>query len=391
MATRRAIIAGGAGAFVLGALGWRAWNRGVFAGHDTAAYQPWKDWQGTAGEETRRPLHAAILAANPHDTQPWLFAPEGNSIIVIADRARHLGSFDPFRREMHLGLGCAIENLVHAARAFGFDAQVMSTDGALTLSPDDALIAAAHVTLTPATPFRDALFDAIPMRHTNRGPYRRDQQISPQILRGFADAIASPHVRLVFFDNSGAGNALGEMMVDATSQIIADPQMSADSARWFRMDPHEIAKHRDGVTLDTAGLSPMMVAASKMLPDVSTETADAYWLSNTKDIHVGTAPVLGIMLVQDRLDMAQAIEAGRAWQRLHLAATAAGLAAQPVNQPVEMIDRNQMLGRSDAFMPELVKLAQAPGWQPTFTFRMGVAERPAKPSPRRPLKDVVRA
>jgi hypothetical protein len=37
--------------------------------------------------------------------------------------------------------------------------------------------------------------------------------------------------------------------------------------------------------------------------------------------------------------MAQSIAAGRAWQRLHLAATAEGIAAQPLNQPVEMIRR----------------------------------------------------
>jgi len=52
-----------------------------------------------------------------------------------------------------------------------------------------------------------------------------------------------------------------------------------------------------------------------------------------------------MLLVRDRLDMRTAIQAGRAWQRLHLAATANGLAAQPLNQPVEWIDRAAMLGR----------------------------------------------
>jgi hypothetical protein len=35
-------------------------------------------------------------------------------------------------------------------------------------------------------------------------------------------------------------------------------------------------------------------------------------------------------------------------------------------------------------------LANAPGWEPTFVFRMGYAEQPAGPSPRRPLSDVVK-
>jgi nitroreductase len=101
--------------------------------------------------------------------------------------------------------------------------------------------------------------------------------------------------------------------------------------------------------------------------------------------------VLGTILVKDRLDMAGAIAAGRAWQRLHLAATTMGLAAQPLNQPVECIDRNAQLGRPDTYQNALVTLAQAPGWQPTFAFRLGAAEKPAPLSPRRPLADVMKS
>ncbi len=98
-----------------------------------------------------------------------------------------------------------------------------------------------------------------------------------------------------------------------------------------------------------------------------------------------------MILVRDRLDMAQAIAAGRAWQRLHLAATATGLAAQPLNQPVECVDRNAQLARADTYQNDLLKLAKAPGWQPTFVFRLGQAEKPAPPSPRRPLDDVLKS
>ena len=145
------------------------------------------------------------------------------------------------------------------------------------------------------------------------------------------------------------------------------------------------------MTIDTAGLSPLMVAMTKMLPDLDQATADQYWLSATRDVHIPTAPVLGVLFVRDRLDMASAIKAGRAWQRLHLAVTAAGLAAQPLNQPVECIDRAAMLGRADDFTSALSKFGEAPGWQPTFVFRLGVAEHAAPPSPRRSLDAVLKA
>ncbi len=134
-----------------------------------------------------------------------------------------------------------------------------------------------------------------------------------------------------------------------------------------------------------------MTATAKLMPDLDAQSADRYWLAATKDTELATAPVLGVILVRDRLDMRSAIEAGRAWQRLHLAATAEGLAAQPLNQPVECTDRSAMIGTNDSFGPAIVKLVAAPGWQPTFVFRLGVAEQPANRSPRRALSEVLRS
>ncbi|MGO8918943.1 MAG: Acg family FMN-binding oxidoreductase [Stellaceae bacterium] len=392
MRTRRALLVGGAGAaaLALGGLGWRAWDRGVWSGGEGPAYAPWSDWRGSAADGSKRPLRAAILAANPHDTQPWLFTVEENAITVFADRARHLGAFDPFRREMHLGLGAAVENLVLAARARGVAATIAAADGTLSLSPDETPIRAAHIALTPIPAARDALVDAIPNRHTNRGPYRADQAIVAATLRRFADLAGDDAVRVVFVADSHARGELGALIVEATERIIRDPQMSTDSARWFRTGRRDIAAHRDGVTVDTAGLSPLITAASKLLPDLDAPSADRYWLSITRETQVPTAPVLGMLLVRDRLDMRSAIAAGRAWQRLHLAATGEGLAAQPLNQPVECIDRDAMLGKADVFGPALAKLAQASAWEPTFVFRLGVAERATGPSPRRALEEVLR-
>jgi len=158
----------------------------------------------------------------------------------------------------------------------------------------------------------------------------------------------------------------------------------------MRQDWRAITAHRDGLTTDAIGLPPLITAAAKLLPDLNVKSVDRGWLSWTSDVEIPTAPVLGILLVRNRLDMGAAIQAGRAWQRLHLAATAEGLAAHPLNQPVECIDRNAMLGRADNFGPAIAKFGAAPGWEPTFTFRLGVAEHAANPSPRRALEQVLR-
>jgi nitroreductase len=387
MPSRRVVVGSSAG-LALVALGYRAWDRGVFTGASGPAYTSWDEWRGRDIDGNRRPLRAAILAASPHDTQPWLFTVSPGETVVYADRARHLGTFDPFRREMHLGVGCAIENFVWAARAFGIVADVYPATGRLELSPGPQPELAARIALSAGPPAHGSLFDAIPKRRTNRGPYR---DVSPELdrLRELQDLVSGPNVRVVFISDSGARQEFGAAIVAATVRIVADPEMSMDSFRWIRVARRDVLAHRDGVTIDTAGAGRIVTMAAKMLPDLDAARTDRIWLKTTRDVHTATAPVFGMILVRDRLDMAQSIAAGRAWQRLHLAATVHGLAAQPLNQPVEMIDRNHMLGRSDEFGPALARFSRSDGWEPTFIFRLGYGRREPPHSPRRPLDEVV--
>jgi hypothetical protein len=390
MRKRRGFLVGAASVAALAALGYRSWDRGVWTAGRGDPYAAWAEWRAENVDGLKRPLRAAILAANPHNTQPWLFGLGAGSINVFADRARNLGAFDPFRREMHLGVGAAIENLVLASRAFGMAADVTPVDGTLALSPDDTPASAAQIAFAPTAPSRGALFNAIPLRRTNRGPYRADQPLGGERLERLAQVSASSVVRVDFIDDAHARAELGAIIVEATERIVCDPQMSADSARWFRTGRRDVDAHRDGVTVDTSGVSPLMAAISKLLPDLDAKSADRYWLAMTRDTHVATASVFGVILVRNRLDMRSTIEAGRTWQRLHLAATAQGVAAQPLNQPVEWMDRTAMIGRTDDFKSAIARLASALDWEPTFVFRLGIPERGAGHSPRRPLEDVLR-
>src|SRR4029450_1996596 len=97
MPSRRAVIAGVAG-LAVAARGYRAWDRGVLTGATGPAYLPWDEWRGSETDGNQRPLRAGILAASPHNTQPWLFAVSPRTIGVYADRAGHPGTFDPSRR-----------------------------------------------------------------------------------------------------------------------------------------------------------------------------------------------------------------------------------------------------------------------------------------------------
>jgi hypothetical protein len=64
-------------------------------------------------------VRVAILAPSPHNAQAWLFDVGERHLDVHADRSRSTGALDPFLRELHVGLGAALENVVLTARTRG--------------------------------------------------------------------------------------------------------------------------------------------------------------------------------------------------------------------------------------------------------------------------------
>jgi len=374
--------------------GGSVWLEGCSESPRGAAYSPWSSWNDRAIAGSSLALVAAgILAANPHDTQPWLFRIGPSTIQVFADTARHLGAMDPMLREMHIGLGCALENMVLAGRPNGFAATIEMDGGDLrSLSERRRAVSVATVHLAPAGSDHSpsASYSVIAQRHTNRNAYDRGRPLPPHWRSAAASIVDSAQVRLFAFEGGASRQVFDQIILDATAAIIADTRMIGDSDRWLRRTDAEIETFRSGPTLEAAGLSPTTLMMAKTF-QVSTSMEHAAWLTHTRDDQLATAPLTGLIAVRDKFDRAQALAAGMAWQRLHLDATVTGVALQPLNQAMEMADRDFQVGRVREWDKRLEALVGGDGWRPTFAFRAGWAERPAPASPRRALRDVLMA
>jgi nitroreductase len=390
---RRAWLKGAGAVAVVaaGGLVWRAYDQGVFAAGTGAAYELWTDWRNDAAPGPLTLVQAGILAANPHNTQPWLFQVGATRIELFADIRRNLGAFDPYLREMHIGLGCALENMTRTGRVLGYDV-------AVTLHPGPLAAAAAAprpqpvatLALSPARPRPDQLVEAIPRRHTDRGAYAVGRPVPGEMLEAMWAAFQDDtDVRLFLFSAPGERKQFGDLVLAATEAIIADPEMVAASDRWFRHRWADVQRKRDGLTLDAAGLGSLVTVMGKLMPPASAETSHRYWRDATRDVQIPTTALFGLIAVRDLYDRPQALRAGQRWQRLHLMGTARGLAMQPINQPVEMVDRERELGKPPRAADALAALTGEAGWKPTFAFRAGLPTRPAGPSPRRPVDAVV--
>ena len=377
---------GVAGLGLTGASIWRLESNHVLRAGDGPAYAPWADWRQAGTNPLEQLVRAAVLAANPHNTQPWKFHLLPDGVDVYADTSRRIGVIDPFLREMHIGVGCALENLLLAAETAGyrwsFDKPASSGDG--ELQP------VVHVLLKEGTRRPSDLYAAIPRRHTNRGPYATGKEMDTRTIEALTGVKNSDaELRVFWFRKPEEKQAFGDLVIHATEAIITDQEQSSSSARWIRTSWNDIQRFRDGLTYDTQGMNPGMRALAKFLPPLSVKQTDQYWLTATRETHVASTSAFGMIAVRDAKNTQQRVEAGRLWQRMHLLATVQGIAMHPLNQPLERRDRELQLGLSPAYAKALFELQQDESWQAVMPFRMGYPVQNAPPSPRRAIASVL--
>jgi nitroreductase len=378
-------------AFVaLAALGilYRAHRQGLLRQGPDPSLEAWSAFENRRDLGIRRLISAATLAASPHNSQPWRFSVTTNEILVHADFSRKLGAMDPFEREMFIGLGCALENIAIAAPGAGFAADIR-------LLPDVRRGLVARATLTPADSLPHRLERFIARRRTDRGPYDTTRPIDPGVIRLLQGELGGDEpFDLVFLAPAGdQAQSFRELTVQATRDIVHDAQMSRASARWYRYDQRIADARRDGLTMTTLGFAPWFTTLIRLLPQASEKAAHIAWLRSTRFTQLATAAQLGMIVVaeDDFLDDATSLQVGRAWQRLHLAATALGLACQPMNQIPERIGRERQGGTASKMTRAVERKFALDGTLPAFCFRMGYPTREAPHSARRKVETVTEA
>jgi nitroreductase len=385
----------GTGAVIVAVAGggvWRAYDQGVFSVGEGPAYEPWKDWRKDSNDGSPLVLvRAAILAASPHNTQPWLFKVTNSSIELYIDTQRNVGALDPYLREEHIGMGCALENLMLAATANGYAATVSLVPGELgPISADPPPKLVARVDLARSNRQQSDLYDAIPRRHTNRSAYLPQKAIPPEFIDSLHRLTSDePDVKIFLFTAEADRKRIAEISSAANSELYSDPAVTRGSDRWIHTNWSAIQKHRDGLTPDAFGAPPIATAMIKMMPVRMLKWAASRGPKDGYSRLMLSAPLIGILAVPDRYGQPDCLRAGRIWQRAHLLATARGVAGRPCNEAVEMIDHEKSLGEPPKRAGLLAEIIGDTKWQPTFVFYMGYSKWTARASPRRPVKDVV--
>lgn len=327
-------------------------------------HAPWSvspaEWSPGAPIERKAKflLRWAVLAPSSHNTQPWLFHVRDGTIRMYADEHRWLRVCDPDRRELHLSLGCALENLIVAGEYFGFGHEVRYPD----LDVSDG--AAAVVTLHPggrASHLRGLeLFDAIRLRRTNHRPYDATPVPEPTLER-LRRACEDPDIGLFLSTDPGIRTAAQDLLARAEAEQFADRAFREELGYWIGQGVFG---------------TPWLLAK---LEQMAVTYLDLGRAAARRDARIlASSPVFGVLWAR-RSDRATWLKAGQLFERLYLVATMHGLSLQPVS-PIVQVPRTR-----DA----LAALLEGPGAVPLQPFRLGFAESERAVTPRRPLEEVL--
>lgn len=358
-----------------------------------ALADPVAGWRNPGAAETdvrRFALAHAILAPNPHNTQPWQVAlDEADGMTLYCDLDRRIPFTDPLDRQVTIGCGCFLELYRMSAGLHGYWPTIeFFPDGEPTPRLDARPV--ARVTLGPRQPQpnSDPSILQIPNRRTNRNPYEArvpTAEALDELVNGVV-GMGEEYTGGVYWTNDAARVAQGrDLAWRAWDRELRTEGAAAETFEWLRFGRRAIAEHRDGLGMSGAG-----VELFKMLgqldreelinPDSqSNQTAARDW----REMAMTSPAFLWITSYGDTPSMR--LNAGRAYARLALAANAMGLAIHPWSQALqEYQEMADLRAEMNAF------LAPPEGETVQMLVRIGYAEAVA-PSARRDLGALIRA
>ena len=301
-------------------------------------------WQGP-GQQTdlrRWALAYAILAPNSHNRQPWLVDLRGpNGITLHVDRERLLAMTDPWYRQIMVSQGTFIESLVLALRQRGVDAQAqLFPQGEFAPRQlDDRPVARLHWTPGAPAPVQDPLFAQLLRRHTAKVDYDTSRPVAAATLEALKTVFTDAGVRFGGTVDAARIEPLRKLCWESARVELLTPRTVMESIQLTRVGPDEIARHRDGISVNTLvpRVADMVGAFDRSNPPAEGSTAYQQMMGRFEG-HSRTA--MGFVWLSTPTAQHAArnttrsaeVQAGRAYMRLQLKATELGLQIHPMSQ-----------------------------------------------------------
>jgi hypothetical protein len=365
MLTRRQTIfaltalAGGTVAYTAGSFH-RAASR-----YNEAVRNTWRHARQNAANgflaDNRELVRYAALAASSHNTQCWKFRIDDRLISILPDWTRQCPAVDPDDHHLFVSLGCATENLIQAAHAFGRHGE-MRFDADLV-----------KVTLEPAKAFMSPLFEAIPQRQCTRTEYD-GRKVNNDNLKSLEASGRGNGVSVLLITESEKIEKILEYVVRGNTAQMNDRAFVDELEAWIRFSHNEAASRGDGLFAGSSGnpVVPRWLGMRLLNLFFTAKNENDKYAKQIRS-SAGIA-----VFVSDRNNKEHWVETGRCYERFALQATALGIKNAFLNQPVEVA----------ALRPQFASYLGIGDRRPDLVVRFGYGPETPR-SLRRPLDQII--
>lgn len=313
----------------------------------------------------------AVLAPSSHNTQPWSFSVENNSIKVAPNLERKLAISDPTRREMYISLGTAIGNLKVAANYFG-----LRTDEQL-IQDEETGITQKVIRFKPGhtrTEEDSILFKAITQRVSNRNPHEMSlgKKIPEEMKMTIAN-LTEEGIDIDLLEHREKLSQVASLVNTGQKAVLLDSKFTAELSNWVKHNQTDSPLGMPAFGFGMSGIQAQIFVRGIRMGGslVAGVRAD----EEEKLIKNKTA---GIGIISTEKDEPEYwMKAGEKFQKIALKAASSGLSANVLAVLVETGDLHKNL-----------KNVIGTDYRPQVMFRLGYPIGSIPHAPRLQAKEV---
>jgi hypothetical protein len=366
----------------------------TMAAEAAAVEAEWPSGVKPSFDEVREVAAAGMMAPSAGNCQPWKFYWGGKGLHLFHDRSRSTGDFN--YEAAQLALGAAWENCSLESRRLGWDveAQVRADGCGSPLTVSFAFAVGRHEV--------DPLVQHIASRHTVRALTSR-KPVEAAILQSLSEAGSRvPGADVTWLTSDDELLAAGELAGSADRIRFLDLELHRQLMTELRFRRDEVQATRDGIDVETLGLSCEDQAAMELLRSTEGMRYLREWNAgaNLKKMSakaIAAASAVGLLTMP--AVPGAFLHAGRALQRIWLKATSLNMGLHPMaGLPflLARLTRGNGLGLQESTRGDLRRILPVyqdlfriePGRVDVILFRLQCGIPKAPRSVRKPLEEM---
>ena len=310
----------------------------------------------------------AVKAPSGHNSQPWKFKLEKNSITIFPDYQRVLPVADPDNHELFISLGCALENLIIAAGYFGYHTDIELNMGVPFKESIRVVLSSGN------NQNYDQLFKNIETRQSTRSKYNK-ALIPPADIEKLNEAGKQDQVLFLLYTESGQIDPFIEITKRATVLKLSKKEFIKELMQWVRFNRKTAKETGDGLYSGAFGSPSVPKWLGKLFLNLTYDPKR----EGRKNVNLLKNSSGLLIFIAKRNNKEAWVNLGRSFQRVALTATSLNINYAHINSACEEIATRKNLAEELQLNPEE---------RPLLIIRIGYsAKRPY--SFRRPLEEVL--